>query len=91
MKWISVKDRLPNKDLQVLVYCIGISIRKWGFQRSKYINIEFWHNGDKRFCLYKKEWWDSGLFWAERNVCKITHWMFLPKPPKEKKNENLKR
>jgi hypothetical protein len=85
MKWINVKDRLPNKDMSVLVYCTGIEIHKWGFQRHKYIDMDFWHNGDKMFCLYKREW-GRGC-WGLKVRCKsiITDWMPLPKPPKENK------
>lgn len=83
MKWISVKDRLPNKDMSVLAYNTGISIYSWGFQRHKYIDIEFWHNKDKMFCLCVQDW-TTGFFRKVRHVNKITHWMPLPKPPKEK-------
>lgn len=48
MEWISVKDRLPGRGKNVLIY------------------------GN---CLWKTE---RGMLMSE-----ITHWMPLPKPPKE--------
>lgn len=69
MEWISVKDRLPDENVPVLVtyksifdgsYCSdGIAINN---EYGQWI------------------WWDEGI--AEEEVsAEITHWALLPEPP----------
>lgn len=60
-KWISVKDRLPEEEKEVLCY-LGNSI-------AKLMVVAFRRCG---------EWYFDG--WPCPTV---THWMPLPKPPKE--------
>jgi hypothetical protein len=62
MKWISVKERLPEDDGEYIV------ATKYG-----HIFIFDWLMG--RFFAEDR----NGLVYEE-----ITHWMPLPKPPKEK-------
>ena len=75
-KWISVKDRLPEDNLNVLVYAIGDNensvIAMTGYTHKMYgYNIEGWRSPWQYF-FYEY---------------KITHWMPLPEPPKEDCNE----
>lgn len=68
MKWISVKEALPEEGLRVLTFC----------KDSRYIKdykidyiIEFKHN-------------PSGFIWActlDDEMDKVSHWMLLPLPP----------
>lgn len=67
-EWISVKDRLPNEEEIFLVYN--------GKSNDSYIELGFWNLDKKRFEYYDNE--DYGL-----EMYDITHWMPLPKPPKE--------
>ena len=75
-KWISVEDRLPEDNLNVLVYAIGdnensvIAMTDYTHKMYGY-NIEGWHSPWQYF-FYEY---------------KITHWMPLPEPPKEDCNE----
>ena len=61
-QWISVKDRLPEEDQEVLMYD-GIFILTCLFWKSRKLAFQ----------------WElsSGI------ICNPTHWMPLPKPPKE--------
>ena len=71
--WISVKDRLPEADVPVLVTYIGFNDNKpysdgiaiWSQELNGY-------NGG----------WAWTLDYSEVTV-EITHWMPLPKKPKE--------
>ena len=75
-KWISVEDRLPEDNLNVLVYAIGdnensvIAMTSYTHKMYGY-NIEGWRSPWQYF-FYEY---------------KITHWMPLPEPPKEDCNE----
>ena len=67
-RWISVKERLPEDHVRVLV-CND---------EGKMITAEraeddWWHT----YCAYDVDRWDA----LESGV--ITHWMPLPEPPKE--------
>jgi hypothetical protein len=67
MKWISVKDSLPEFNKHVLVYCrifgtyIGSHVFIGEFAGKKYGN------------------WNDG---KSTGVLPPTHWMPLPEPPK---------
>lgn len=67
-KWISVKDRLPEKEGGYLVRKVHAYSDKDGYSK---IDV----------CIYCKmrdpEWIGCG------NLCKVTHWMPLPEPPEE--------
>ena len=69
MKWISVKDRLPEEFESVLVCNLnGIT------QDERDIEIAILHE-DKIF--YYVAPWNYDLF----SIAKATHWMPLPEPP----------
>ena len=69
MKWISVKDRLPAFDTDVLVFVQpeGIRMATFGKFDSPVING-----------AYAFEIWDSGFYEYSNE---ITHWQPLPEPP----------
>lgn len=72
LKWISVEERLPEDDVDVLVYAIGNN------ENSCVAMTSYTHNMHG----YNIEGWRSPwqYFFYER---KITHWMPLPEAPKE--------
>lgn len=66
-KWISVEDRLPEENTDVLIY-------RGGF-RDDLMNVYTYmgHN----------EWEDEYGYWSRTDDEGITHWMPLPEPPKD--------
>lgn len=64
MEWISVKDRLPDVNMGVLVFIPD---------EDNHITSGMWDVG--------KEW----VLLDEYRVpeCEVTHWLPLPKPPKQ--------
>jgi len=68
MEWISIKDRLPNKDQNVLGW---ISVEE---QDGILTLLEF-DNEKKSFIP---------IFGKLAPNSQVTHWMPLPKPPEEK-------
>jgi len=69
MKWISIKDRLPDVKVEVLVTDgIGISIAEQWSTRSG------WHV----FCAICTE---DATHFLDTGLEKITHWMPLPPLP----------
>jgi hypothetical protein len=70
--WISVKDRLPEEDIAVLVYGQVLN------DPPDVIGVRRRYNGDQEW----KYTWESedGFIYREDDV---THWMPLPEPPKE--------
>jgi hypothetical protein len=72
MEWISVKDKLPEVDEQVLVYAHGVSYNSGAYST---ISIE---------CLTNWEAWNEiGVSWSCYLTCneEVTHWMPLPTIP----------
>lgn len=76
-EWISVKDRLPEHDTDVLVFAEG---KYEGFIGLTVIaithigNQKFWHDSPDRW-----EWVSPWQYFM--TDYEITHWMSLPKPP----------
>lgn len=70
--WISVKDRFPENNVTVLAYC--------GKTRKYFVgNATKYHFSDEVY------WRHEGARGAMYTVTsKVTHWMPLPEPPKEK-------
>lgn len=71
-KWISVKDRLPDKDDLYLTIVSGKPQENIELIET-YMLGEYWHKWG--WCL------DEYPDWEKPNV---THWMPLPEPPKER-------
>ena len=69
-QWVSVKDRLPDCAVPVLVTYIGYDGNRHGDDVATRID-DWWL------------WWDGDLRSSdERVTVKITHWMPLPEAPK---------
>lgn len=68
MKWISVKERLPEEGMRVLTCCIGEKFTEYSID---YI-VEFENDTEKEFI------WACRL---ENDCASVTHWMPLPQPP----------
>lgn len=66
-EWISVKDRLPSKNENVIAYR--------GNHIGDMMNIYTY--------LGEGEWEDDYGYWSKTENEGITHWMHLPAPPKE--------
>lgn len=69
-RWINVKDRLPEKDEDVLIYR--------GQFRGHLINVYTY--------LGNNEWEDEYGYWSRTDDEGITHWMPLPEPPTVKED-----
>lgn len=71
MEWISVKDRLPDKNGDFLAYVPNEKDNtKERVETLYYMDINNWFKGD----------------YYSRKVYGVTHWMPLPEPPKEPTN-----
>ena len=70
-EWISVKERLPEEDRQVLISCKNKAMFVAAFQQMYFSGEIVWHV--------------SGPLGANRKVAtdRVTHWMPLPPPPGE--------
>jgi hypothetical protein len=69
-KWISVEDRLPEENADVLIY-------RGGFI-GDLMNV-YTYKGHN-------EWEDEYGYWSRTDDEGITHWMPLPEPPTEKED-----
>lgn len=70
-QWVSVKDRLPDCAVPVLVAYIGYDGNQHGDDAATRVD-DLWF------------WWDGDLRSSdERVTVKITHWMPLPEMPEE--------
>lgn len=78
-RWISVKERLPEQDQDVLLIAHG-----WSHQT---IYIGCLHHMEATRSLLTgirskdSEWSISG--WSYLRTPEVTHWMEIPEPPKE--------
>jgi len=67
MQWISVKDRMPEKDEMILLYIDG----------DQYVG---WLNSIKDKSFKTREY-DSCCYGNDPSFDKVTHWMELPEKP----------
>ncbi len=70
MKWVNVKNRLPENNQEILVYSISLE-RKCGKKLSPLAC--YYYNGFKTYNDKESQKWLDSV--------EITHWMPLPKPP----------
>lgn len=71
-KWISVKDRLPEDDVDVIVYAVS--------NNGGYTMLVTFHT--HTLYGFNIDGWASPWQYFTRNYT-ITHWMPMPEPPKE--------
>lgn len=69
-EWVSIEDRLPENDMDVLIYRGGYI--------GNLMNV-YTYIGDNK-------WMDEYGYWSCTDNEGITHWMPLPPPPTEKEN-----
>jgi len=67
MEWISVADRLPEYEQNVLAYCPSLTGNK----------INYGYLSCTNSSGHKYELWGVQGYYG------VTHWMPLPEPPKE--------
>ena len=78
MEWISVKDRLPDKDMDV-VYLGEV----WRYGVKTYDSSGVCH-------FYKETaggWFDTTPQDGDHQSTEVTHWMPLPPPPTDGEEE----
>jgi hypothetical protein len=81
-EWISVKDRLPEESLNVLVFVHEDN--RQGTSIAYYLDNRWWggiYQGENEPFLEVFE--DDYRFYLQS--CCVSHWMPLPEPPKEEK------
>ena len=75
-EWISVKERLPSNDDDVLVYHDRDHHISVGYFEKD--NVSYYHEEDgSKF--YTDSGWETEIPWAQKGG--VTHWMPLPQPP----------
>jgi hypothetical protein len=72
MGWISVEDRLPQRNRPVFIF------PPVEFNFTQYVGLVDFNSGE--FCAETQNY--DGSEWIEADV---THWMPLPQPPQGKK------
>lgn len=81
--WISVKDRLPEKDGSYLCYCEGL-IFSIGYQKIGYFTHHAQLNADLNYKGYKGPvWYDYDSEVGNFTISNVTHWMPLPNDPEK--------
>ena len=71
-EWISVEERLPEKGQECVIYV------DW---------VDVWDKGSERFTYQEIgvfDGYDRFNHRAHTELDRVTHWMPLPAPPKEK-------
>ena len=79
MKWISVENRLPEKNVRVWAH----------YEASANHSDVSWNRDGQWFaCWWGDKWNDKFVLQAlselDADQLKITHWMPLPEPPESK-------
>ena len=78
-EWISVKDRLPEDDLPQDTERMAIKVLVCSTQGNKYsvrtLSRQRWVMSINPVKYHPWEW--------SKDARNITHWMYLPEPPKE--------
>lgn len=74
-EWISVKDKLPESRSMVLVNYI-----EDGNQGVASVFYRYWDDDNEKDWEFPR--YDCDVFNWDDNI-EVTHWMHLPKPPKE--------
>lgn len=70
-EWISVKERLPGRNCEVLAY--------YGFVREGSDDLGYMCMGTLEYYAHD----ENPHFQHESSGVRVTHWMPLPEPPKE--------
>jgi len=82
MKWISVEDRMPSNDTEVLT-----------IKNNSISDYCYPHTNEEAqlIAFFSGEvWWDSAFpeeVKEDNMVEYVTHWMPLPEPPESNKNK----
>lgn len=87
MEWISVQDRLPEHTERVLITDGKVILRAQYSNGRSLIAFEgdgrYNEDDDEFYC--EEGWYETNeneeIHWAVGSL--ITHWMYLPKPPKQ--------
>ena len=79
MEWISVKDRLPSDEQEILVIARGWDERLVYVGSHKRVEA---HKSRLTGITNKSSEW-SLLGWCYLKEPMVTHWMPLPEPPQE--------
>ena len=79
-EWISVKDRLPEEDGKYLVFeqsngRSNTSILRFAKDARKVDRYDFKGR-------WKNAWYEYDSEWGHYTVNSVTHWQYLPQPPK---------
>lgn len=82
-RWIPVTERLPGEDGQYVVYLKAPDEWEFPAELSYVTKLEF----DKAQMLWVSDYNSyNAVIDAVNNDYKVTHWMPLPTPPKEKQS-----
>jgi len=81
--WISVKDRLPEINKDVLILYESKVSHETGYAIT--CMTDSFYFGSKPIPYSTPQWLEPWQYFRENNV--ITHWMSLPEPPKEVKQD----
>lgn len=77
-EWIDITKQVPKINEMIMVY-VPSDRYSWGFYAGTFYVFNNSEDGGVTLaCAYNG---------AYGKVCKFTHWMSLPEPPKEEPNE----